>query len=95
LKVLRDRERHSYLKSGTIAMSTNAMHSGPPAPKTSEASPADKKGFDDNRTPSVEIGEVRSPRGRILEGWKEWLVPPVVFPALLIIGIVAYAIIRT
>jgi hypothetical protein len=30
-----------------------------------------------------------------LKGWKEWLVPPVVFPALLIIGIIAYALFRT
>jgi hypothetical protein len=76
-------------------MSTNAMQSGTPAPETSQATSADKKGLDGNRTLLVEIGEVRSPRGRILEGWKVWLVPPVVFPALLIIGIVAYAILRT
>jgi hypothetical protein len=30
-----------------------------------------------------------------LKGWKEWLVPPVLFPALLVIGIVAYAIFRS
>jgi hypothetical protein len=30
-----------------------------------------------------------------LKGWKEWLVPPVLFPALLVIVIVAYAIFRS
>jgi hypothetical protein len=30
-----------------------------------------------------------------LKDWKEWLVPPIVFPALLVIGIIAYAILRT
>jgi hypothetical protein len=26
-----------------------------------------------------------------MTSWKDWLVPPVVFPALLVIGILAYA----
>jgi len=34
-------------------------------------------------------------RGCALKGWKEWLVPPVLFPALLVVGIAAYAIFRS
>ena len=30
-----------------------------------------------------------------MTGWKAWLVPPVVFPALLIVGVIAYALLRT
>lgn len=29
-----------------------------------------------------------------MKAWKDWLVPPVLFPALLVVGILAYAWLR-
>lgn len=29
-----------------------------------------------------------------MKNWKDWLVPPVIFPALLVVGILAYAWLR-
>ena len=35
-----------------------------------------------------------APREAVMKKWKDWLVPPVLFPVLLVVGILPYAWLR-